>query len=36
MAKYDTNGNVKSGPAPKPLFTLKANLINEQIIVEEV
>jgi cytochrome b6-f complex iron-sulfur subunit len=36
MAKYDTNGNVKSGPAPKPLFTLKANLINEQIIVKEV
>ncbi len=36
MAKYDLNGNVKSGPAPKPLFALKANLIKDQVIVEEV
>lgn len=36
MAKYDLNGNVKSGPAPKPLFTLKTNIVNDQIIVEEV
>jgi cytochrome b6-f complex iron-sulfur subunit len=36
MAKYDINGNVKSGPAPKALFTFKTNLVNDQIIVEEV
>ena len=36
LAHYDLNGNVKSGPAPKPLFTLKANVVNDQIIVEEV
>lgn len=36
MAKYDLNGNVKSGPAPKSLFSLKANIVNDQIIVEEV
>ena len=35
MAKYDINGNVKSGPAPKPLFTFKTNTVNDQIIIEE-
>jgi len=36
MAKYDLNGNVKSGPAPKSLFALKTNIINDQVIIEEV
>lgn len=36
MAKYDLNGNVKSGPAPKALFALKTNVVNDQVIIEEV
>jgi len=36
LAKYDVNGNVKSGPAPKPLYTLNANIVKDQIIIEEV
>jgi len=36
MAKYDINGNVKSGPAPKPLFTLKTTLVKDQVNIEEV
>jgi cytochrome b6-f complex iron-sulfur subunit len=36
MAKYDLNGNVKTGPAPKGLFALKTTKVNDQIIVEEV
>ncbi|MEW6379654.1 MAG: Rieske 2Fe-2S domain-containing protein [bacterium] len=34
-AKYDLNGNVKSGPAPKPLTIVKATLNNDKILVGE-
>ncbi|MGA1825254.1 MAG: ubiquinol-cytochrome c reductase iron-sulfur subunit [bacterium] len=34
-AVYDLQGNVLSGPAPKPLFTLEANLIKEKIVIKK-
>jgi cytochrome b6-f complex iron-sulfur subunit len=34
-AKYDLNGNVKSGPAPKPLVMVKARMIDNKIYIGE-
>ncbi|MEW6378921.1 MAG: Rieske 2Fe-2S domain-containing protein [bacterium] len=34
-AKYDLNGNVKSGPAPKPLTLVKARIVDDKILVGE-
>lgn len=34
-AKYDLNGNVISGPAPKPLTIVKATLNNDKILIGE-
>jgi cytochrome b6-f complex iron-sulfur subunit len=32
-AKFDLNGNVKGGPAPRPLKTASAKIINDKIII---
>ncbi|MEW5802107.1 MAG: Rieske 2Fe-2S domain-containing protein [bacterium] len=34
-AKYDLNGNVKSGPAPKPLTLVRASMAGDKIIIGE-
>ncbi len=34
-AKYDLNGNVKSGPAPRPLTVVKARIVDDKILVGE-
>ena len=34
-AKYDLNGNVKSGPAPKPLSQVKVRMIDDKILIGE-
>jgi len=34
-AKYDLNGNVKSGPAPKPLTLVKAKVADDKILIGE-
>ncbi|MGA1868052.1 MAG: ubiquinol-cytochrome c reductase iron-sulfur subunit [bacterium] len=34
-ATYDLQGNVLSGPAPKSLFTLEANLIKDKIVIKK-
>ena len=35
-ARYDLNGNVKAGPAPKPLTLVKARMSGDKILVGEV
>ena len=34
-AKYDLNGNVLSGPAPKPLTLVKAKILDDKILIGE-
>lgn len=34
-AKYDLNGNVKSGPAPRPLTLVKARIMDDKILIGE-
>lgn len=34
-AVYDLQGNVLSGPAPKPLFTLEAELLLDKILIKK-
>jgi len=34
-AKYDLNGNVKSGPAPKPLTLVKSKIVDDKILIGE-
>ncbi len=34
-AKFDLHGNVKGGPAPRPLKTAKAKIVKDKIIIGE-
>ncbi|MGA1874439.1 MAG: ubiquinol-cytochrome c reductase iron-sulfur subunit [bacterium] len=34
-ARYDLNGNVKSGPAPRPLALAKARIVDDKILIGE-
>lgn len=34
-AHYDLNGNVKSGPAPKPLTLVKSRVVDDKILIGE-
>jgi cytochrome b6-f complex iron-sulfur subunit len=34
-ARYDLNGNVKSGPAPKPLTLVKSRVVDDKILIGE-